>query len=241
MISVVLASYNGEKYIKQQLLSLLACLDAHDEIIVSDDNSRDSTRTVVESVNDSRVKLLPKGPRLGYQKNFERAILASKGQIILFSDQDDICLSDRIEISLHLLDTASVVAGDAQVVDANLMPIAQSYFERREICDFSPLSLFAKPRIIGATMGARREFLEYAMPFPINIPHDQWISIIAAMRGELIVSSKKFIQYRRHENVVTHWGGRGRPIRTILSERICLFFLLILKLLSSKSLLKLEW
>ena len=241
MISVVLASYNGEKYIKQQLLSLLACLGAHDEIIVSDDDSRDTTRTVVESVKDSRVKLLPKGPRLGYQKNFERAILASKGQIILFSDQDDICLSDRIEISLHLLETVSVVAGDAQVVDANLMQTAQSYFEQREISDFSPLSLFAKPKIIGATMGARREFLEYAMPFPANIPHDQWISIIAAIHGQLMVSSKKFIQYRRHEKVVTHWNGERRPLRTILLERISLFFLLILKLLSSKFSLKLEW
>ena len=229
--SIVLAAFNGEKYIYDQIVSLLAYLDDDDEIIVSDDGSSDGTRTVVAQVADLRVKLLPASPRVGYQKNFERAIASSSGSFIFFSDQDDICLPARFECSIKGLQTHCLVAGDVEVVDESLNTTAESYFAQRSISSFSAISLFFRPKVIGATIAVRRDFLEYARPFPSQIPHDQWLSILAALNGMLFVSRKPFIRYRRHANVVTHWGGANRrSLVAVFIERLRLLFALLKKI-----------
>ena len=81
MISVCIASYNGEKYIKAQLQSILKQLGDDDEIIISDDKSIDKTRSIIQSFCDSRISLID-GPQLGAMKNFENALLHSKGEYI---------------------------------------------------------------------------------------------------------------------------------------------------------------
>jgi glycosyltransferase involved in cell wall biosynthesis len=219
-ISVVLASYNGESYISEQLNSLLAFLDECDEIVISDDGSNDSTRDRVEAIGDARIRLLPVGPRLGYQRNFERAIASARGEYIFFSDQDDICLPARIEQSLDALKNCALVCGDAVLVDSNLKVTSNSFFLHKGAKSFTPLRLFVKPSIIGATMACSRIFLESALPFPLNVPHDQWLSVVAAMKGDLRVVSEPFILYRRHSSVVSTTGTRsGRSLLTVLIER----------------------
>jgi glycosyltransferase involved in cell wall biosynthesis len=235
-ISVVLASYNGEQFIGAQLRSLLAVMDANDEIVVSDDGSTDDTRAVVASIQDARIRLLPPGPRLGYQGNFARAISAARGKYIFFSDQDDICLPKRVEQSLAALETAACVCGDATVVDSDLRTTSPSYFLLRKPRGFSAWSLLVRPAVIGATMACRREFLEAAMPFPRNIPHDQWLSVLAASRRQLTVISTPFILYRRHAGVVSFTGVRSRrSLWTILSERARLSWALFTRFSSRRS------
>lgn len=227
-ISVVLASYNGGHFIEAQLRSLLAALDADDEIVVSDDGSTDDTRGVVEAVKDRRIRLLPAGPRLGYQENFARAISSARGKYIFFSDQDDICLPNRIEQSLAALATAACVCGDATVVDADLQIISPSYFQLRRPRGFSAWHLLAKPAAIGATMACRREFVEAALPFPRSIPHDHWLSVLAASRRQLKVVPAPFILYRRHAGVASFTSTRSRrSLSTILFERIRLGWALL--------------
>lgn len=220
-ISFVLASYNGASYIHEQLQSLLENMGDADEIIVSDDDSTDNTRLIVSSFCDHRITLLPKGQRLGYQGNFERAIFSARGRYIFFTDQDDICLPARVSQSLLSLRKYSCVAGDATVVDANLKVISNSYFCSRNIENFSAIGLFAKPAIIGATVACTREFLEGALPFPAGLPHDQWLSVLAALDGQLDVVRNPFILYRRHGSTVSTTGVPSRRgLLTILVERL---------------------
>ena len=86
MISVCVATYNGEKYIKEQLLSILSQIGLNDEVVVSDDHSNDSTIDIVKSLNDKRVKIIYNEGNRGYTSNFENALKHAKGDYVFISD-----------------------------------------------------------------------------------------------------------------------------------------------------------
>lgn len=221
-ISFVLASFNGAKFIEEQIDSILMSLGPDDEIVVSDDGSTDGTLDIVRSINDSRIHLISGGERLNYQGNFARAIAASRGQFIFFSDQDDICLPDRIPLSLAELAHASCVCGDAVVVDSILAPMQDSHFAARR-AKFGAAWLFVRPAVIGATLACTREFLSAHLPFPKGVPHDMWLSIQAARTGKLAVVAQPLILYRRHQSAVSATGATSkRPIIGRLRERTLL-------------------
>lgn len=224
-ISVVMAAYNGDKFIGEQINSLLKFLGAEDELIVSDDASTDSTKEVVESIGDERVILLPIGRRLGYQKNFEKAISYSSGEFIFFADQDDICLPERFEKSILELKSFGCVIGDAVLVDEFLCKTNESFFDLRKCKKISALRIFIRPVAIGATMACTRKFLQSALPFPAGVPHDQWLSLVAAARGNLSVVRTPFILYRRHASVASVTGtNKKRSFISIVLSRLRLFF-----------------
>ena len=114
--SVALASYNGEKYIEEQISSILKCLDTTDELIISDDGSTDKTLNIIKQFtdNDNRVKCI-KGPCCGVVKNFENAISHCGGDFIFLSDQDDIWHSNKIEKILPLLKENILVCHNANI------------------------------------------------------------------------------------------------------------------------------
>ena len=103
MISVCLATYNGELFLKEQLTSILKQLGDSDEVVVSDDGSTDLTLTILQEFNDPRIKVFHHDKRkqkysFDYAThNFENAINNSSGDVIFFSDQDDIWMPDKIE------------------------------------------------------------------------------------------------------------------------------------------------
>ena len=225
----MLASYNGAPYIEAQLRSLLAGMGASDEIVVSDDASTDDTLEVVRSVGDARIRVLPFSERVGYQQNFERAIREARGRYVFFSDQDDVCLTERIPLSLNALRQSACVCGDATVVDERLDTIASSYFAWRSAKNFGAWHLFAYPAAIGATMACRRDFLTQALPLPSGVPHDQWLSVLAAATGQLAVIRQPVILYRRHATVASLTGmtGARRSICTVVRERLRLLVAIV--------------
>ncbi len=226
-ISFVVATYNGASYIEEQLHSILASLGPQDEIIVSDDGSSDATVERVYAIGDPRIRLLPKGERLGYQGNFARAIAASRGEYIFFSDQDDVCLPVRVPQSLAALEHSRCVCGDAIVVDATLSPLHNSHFKARR-ARFDLVSLLVRPSVIGATVACRRDFIEGCLPFPQGVPHDMWIAVRAVRRGDLAVVREPFILYRRHSSVVSATASTSnRAIVVRLKERLRLLSAMI--------------
>src|ERR1700690_3504282 len=104
MRTVVLAAYNGEQYIGAQLDSIVAQLASDDEAIVSDDASSDATVHVVEQRSDPRIQISRNSNRVGYVKNFERAVLLARHDRIIFSDQDDLWLPNKVRILCSALD-----------------------------------------------------------------------------------------------------------------------------------------
>ena len=103
MISVCIATYNGEKYIKEQLDSIIPQLGHEDEIVISDDGSSDSTLDIINSINDERIRITVNQGKHGVNSNFNNALLHAKGDFIFLADQDDIWLSGKVAECLKAL------------------------------------------------------------------------------------------------------------------------------------------
>jgi glycosyltransferase involved in cell wall biosynthesis len=221
MRSVVLASYQGERFIGEQLDSILPQLAPEDEIVVSDDVSTDRTLEVIARRPDARIRVLANVTRVGCVANFQRAIESCRGDTVFFCDQDDIWLPNKVEMLDAALRTARCAASDAIVVDANLATLHRSYFEWRGARHFSSLSIYLKPPIIGATVACRRDYLETLLPFPPGVSHDFWLAFNAAYDNTLAILRTPLILYRRHADAhsITATGLR-RPLATIAGERV---------------------
>lgn len=204
--SICIATFNGEKYIKEQLDSILVQLENNDEVIISDDGSTDNTISIIESYKDCRVKYY-KANYHDYTKNFENAINKSKGDIILIADQDDVWNSNKlIYIKNYFRDhDCNVILTDATVVDENLSVICGSYYE---MCDVKTgfILNWLKSRYVGACMGIRRDFLKILLPFPKNtklIAYDYWIACFSEFNNTIDIINLPMMKYRRHSGCIS--------------------------------------
>lgn len=204
-ISVVMAVYNGEKYLKEQLDSIINQLDTNDELIISIDPSTDHSKAIAISYAniDDRIVIID-GFSRGVISNFENVLHHAKGKYIFLSDQDDIWNSKKINTCMSYLqkeNTLSVIH-DCTLIDSLGSVIAPSYFNGKFPCYIFPN--IVKNRFVGCCMAFKRELLAYAMPFPKNIPmHDQWLGIIALKFGCVEFIDEQLIYYRRHNETVT--------------------------------------
>lgn len=203
MISVCVAAFNGEKYIEEQILSVLRNLDSQDEIIISDDGSSDRTRRIVDDLaeKDRRIRIID-GPRKGLIKNFENAIVHSKGDIIFLCDQDDVWKDNKVKTVLDIFENTdcTLVMHDACIVDSNLKILGCSFFEFKK-CKKGYWRNLIKNSYIGCCMAFKRSILDYAIPFPDNIPmHDQWIGLLSERVGKVEFCNEQLLLYRRHSN-----------------------------------------
>ncbi len=209
MISVCLAAYNGEKFIHEQLQSVLAQIDAGDEIILADDGSSDATVNLVQNLGDPRIKILTSPAPLGVVKNFERALSAARGDCIFLCDQDDIWLPGKVQACLQALQTHLLVVTDCTVTDAELNPLHPSFFRLR---DSGPgiLKNIIKNSYLGCCMAFRRELLTHALPIPRQTPmHDMWLGMLAEYHGSVFFLPNPYILYRRHGHNATPTAGQS--------------------------------
>ena len=209
-ISVAMAAYNGEKYIGEQIESILPQLGAGDEVVISDDNPAGKTRQVVEfySAYDERVKYF-EGVGEGVCRNFENAISKCTGDIVFLCDQDDVWLGNKVNRVLKAFEGgADVVLHDAEMADANLNVTAPSFFALNGSKPGFVKNLL-KNSYMGCCMAFRRNVLEASLPFSQDIPmHDIWIGNVAAYQYNVKFISEKLVLFRRHDNVIS-CNGKG--------------------------------
>ncbi|WP_144916890.1 glycosyltransferase family 2 protein [Mucilaginibacter frigoritolerans] len=195
-----MATYNGEKYIYQQIKSILNQLSALDELIISDDGSKDQTILILESFNDTRIKIFKNEKSNGPVGNFENALSKAKGDIIFLADQDDVWLPGKINTHTLLHEKYDLVISDAKVVNEAGDMIYESFFKERD----SRPGLFnnlIKNSYIGCCMSFNRRILNYALPFPAYIHmHDWWIGLIGELKGHTIFCNDQLMNYVRHQN-----------------------------------------
>ena len=218
-ISVCLASYNGEKYIRAQLESILSQLPEDGELIVSDDGSKDSTPEIVSSFKDERIKFVA-GPQKGVVKNFEHLISVAEGDIIFLSDQDDVWEGNKLEKVLKCFEGSSClcVLHDAEVTDANLETVIPSFFVWRGV-HHGVINNILKNSYTGCCMAFRKELKKSILPFPENIEmHDWWIGLVSEKLRASCFLEEKLIKYRRHgENTNSL---EGYPLKRKIENRI---------------------
>ena len=204
MISVCIATYNGERYIRQQIESIVCQLNVDDEIIVSDDGSTDGTLDIVKGIGDKRIKIIEGPGRKSPILNFECALKASKGDFIFLSDQDDVWKPDKVEICMKWLKTYHCVVSDAEVTDNRLKPLYPSLYDIMQVRQGRIYNTIWKNGYTGCCMAFRRNVLEASLPFPKDIPmHDIWIGNVAAYKYNVIFIPDRLIHFRRHENTIS--------------------------------------
>ncbi len=219
MISICMAVKDGELFIKEQLESILPQLTGNDELIISDDQSSDDTLRIIEKHNDSRIRVI-KNPGDGILDNFQNALYNARGHKIFLADQDDVWASNKISRMSPFLDQYEVVVCDCNIVDKDLKPGPQSFFELNK----SNKGIFKNivhNSYIGCCMAFNRSILNKILPFPKNIPmHDLWIGLIAELHYSVFFLPEKLVQYRRHPNTAsTTLNKSSRPISKKMSSR----------------------
>lgn len=208
---VIIAAYNGEKYILEQIESIMKQTITPKNIIIRNDASTDNTLTIINELQSEYPDLITvvnDGVNLGYIKNFEALVNHTTSEIVFFSDQDDIWIDNKAEKMINLLSNTgkSVVFTDAFLVNNKKEKLGTLW----EFAGFNPAvdsltfeRLYVDNFATGATMAARREFLMAQLPFPATLPHDYWITVNAAIKSELVSCSEKLILYRQHDaNVI---------------------------------------
>lgn len=223
-VSVAMVTYNGGAYLCQQMDSILGQLGEQDELVVSDDGSKDHTVSILREYQkkDSRIRLL-QGPGRGVKCNISHALQNTRGKYIFLADQDDIWLSGKVEQVLQAFERqkAAVVIHDARVfVGENISDVLmESFFEFRGAKP-GVLKNIIKNSYIGCCMAFRRQLLEVILPIPEQIEmHDQWIGILGDYYlGKSYFLPEPLLLYRRHEknqSAMTHYGF-GKMLRNRL-------------------------
>ncbi len=218
MISVCIPTYNGAKYIKEQINSILPQLSSNDEVIISDNYSTDDTLEVIENINDPRIKVFLFRPDENKKAlsnilakvslNVQNALSKATGDYIFLSDQDDIWLEGRVSNALPLLKSKdpTVVVCNCTVVDENDKVLIESYFSYIKP-SASIIRTVVKSSFHGCCMAFNREVVTKASPFPrFAVGHDLWLGIIGAFYGKVHFLNRPLVLYRRHSSTVTTTG-----------------------------------
>lgn len=223
MISVCMATYNGELYIKEQLQSILSQISEGDEVVISDDGSTDSTYDEVVGINDSRIKWFVNEGVHGFSHNFENALKHANGDIIFLSDQDDIWKDNKVKVSLEALSDSDFVISDCVTVNNKMEIIQESRFKAFNIKN-GFINHLIKSRYLGCCMAFKREVLDMALPFPKNdrlVEHDIWLAAVGLLYFKVKLIEEPLILYRRHGNNVSDGGfEKGYSICNKIYRRI---------------------
>jgi len=205
-VSVAIATYNGARYLREQLISIANQTVLPHEVIISDDGSTDGTLQVVESFAQSApfvIKILRNEENLGYAQNFSRALQACSGEIVFLCDQDDVWLPYKIEFILADFEKHKnivLVVHDLEFCTENLVPIGQTKLARMSTdCDIQ------RDYVVGMATAVRQSFLRLCLPVP-NLPgvaHDRWLHDCAWAVGRKFVRNEVLALYRRHAENAT--------------------------------------
>ena len=169
MISVCIATYNGETYLREQLDSILPQLDKDDEVIISDDGSTDSTIHLISGLGDCRIRVVQNEGKKGCIHNFENALKHAKGDYIFLSDQDDIWAPNKVQKFMQALAVSDCVVSDASVVDTNKNVIEESFYKCNNNHKGKLYNLLVSNNYLGCCMAFHKRILTKAFPFPKSI------------------------------------------------------------------------
>ncbi|MBU4537116.1 MAG: glycosyltransferase family 2 protein [Weeksellaceae bacterium] len=214
--SVAVCTYNGEKFLNQQLDSILNQTMPVDEIIVCDDRSSDATAAVLQSYAEKHpgiFKIYINEENIGSVRNFEKAVSLCKNEIIFFSDQDDVWAENKVERivdTFNLYPEISVICTngfgiDAQNKQLDVITVWDSpafVKENKYQFDYFNILNLVDNFCTGATMAMKKEMQREIIPFPImdGFHHDRWIALVSALRNKLFFLDEKLIYYREHSS-----------------------------------------
>lgn len=212
-IDILVATYNGEKFLKEQLDSIINQTYKNIRIVISDDCSTDSTPEILKEYEqkDNRIEVHLQKENLGVVKNIEFLLKKVESNYYMLADQDDFWLEEKVEKSFEKLkkDDADIVFGDLEVVDQNLNTMYDSFNDymllSRKINKYisSNRLNYLYNCVTGCTILSKKEFIDKLLPLPTDskyLIHDYWIGLVLSLNGKCSYMSEKYIKYRQHGN-----------------------------------------
>ena len=198
-ISIAIATYNGEKYLAEQLDSILQQIYPAAEIIIIDDCSSDSTMDILQTYakQHPQIKLYQNNRNLGACQSFTKAINLCSGDYIALADQDDVWLPNKLATLLDNIGDSLLIHSDAFIVDENLNILANTFskgvMNQTNFIDY----LFAN-NVTGCTCMFSRELVSKSFPMPNFYMHDHYLAISASYWGAVKYLPQALIYYRQH-------------------------------------------
>lgn len=213
--SVAMCTYNGEKYLREQLETIINQTIKIDEIIICDDISTDNTISIIKEYQEkypNLIKLFINENNLRSVKNFEKAISLCENELIFLSDQDDLWKENKVEIILNYYENnkeINAICTNYNVMDEN--SIVDEY--KFTLCDvindiktetnyFNPIEIliFSSNFATGCTMAFKKSLVEKIIPIPIikDYHHDEWIALLSSLENKFDFLNEKLINYRIH-------------------------------------------
>lgn len=207
--SICIATYNGSKYLRSQLSSILMQIGADDEVIIVDDCSSDATVEIIESFGDERVKVYKNQRNQRHVRSFAKAISLAQNELIFLSDQDDIWEKNRLEIfEKKFLDFPEVqlvtsnfycIDDEDRLIENQLRKVSASSSTsyRKNILDI----LNGRIGYYGCAMAFRRDLVSILLPIPDYVEaHDLWIGMAANVRKSNLHIEDKTLYHRIHRD-----------------------------------------
>lgn len=225
IISIILPTYNGQKYLPQLLESLLNQTYRNYEILVIDDFSTDDTVKILEQYasSDDRIKLMKNEFNLGINANFEKGINQAKGTYIFLCDQDDIWEGDKVQRMASFLENGfDLVYCDLRVIDANNQLISSSFHKLIGTLNINTnnLSRYLLFRNVtnGCSTAFKREIRDEVLPFPDFMIYDWWLLLKTAQRYKVGRIKEPLMSYRIHDNNAVGFSVSEKNRPTFIRE-----------------------
>ena len=212
-VSVAMCTYNGERFLAEQLRTISYQTRLPYELIICDDGSSDATREIIEIFSKSSpfpVHCFVNETNLGSTKNFERAIRCCTGDAIALCDQDDLWRADKLECLAAILEQDAAIGGvfsDATLINEDGTRVGESLWQRAEFSrktqrqfstDRAAFLMIERAVVTGATFIFRTKFREELLPIPSEWIHDRWIATLLAAISRLAPVPEELISYRLH-------------------------------------------
>ena len=223
--SVAMAVYNGERYIKEQIDSILERMSQEDELVISYDKSTDRTREIIEeyAAVDSRIRIVDNPGQGGVQTNFTNAVKNCQGRYIFLADQDDVWIGDKINVVIAKFEqtNADLVVHNGYMVEGELNILPDTIFDRYGRYD-NPLKNIIKCNYWGCCMAFKSHVRELVCPFPNKnrVGHDWWLGILVGFHGKIVRVEECLIMHRLHGDNQTEL--KRRPLLQVFHHRLTL-------------------
>lgn len=222
-IAIAMATYNGARYLQEQLDSYLEQTRQPDELVVCDDRSSDATLTILEKFRDNApfsVHIVRNEKNLGFLKNFEKALSLCSGDLICLSDQDDVWLPNKLETVECLFAEnrqAMVLINDLEICDGDLSSSGTT-----QLGNILSLGHSRDFFMTGCGTSLRREWLNISLPIPCSIlGHDLWINRMATAMKVRLLYDRPLQLYRRHGNNTSNWiASSSSPVSRLDAIRL---------------------
>ena len=214
LISVVMTTYNGEKFLEQQLESVLRQTYPNIEVIVVDDRSTDNTYSILSkyAARHPNIKVFVNENNLGFIKNFEKGCSLGKGEFFALCDQDDYWHPDKLKKMADAIGGAPMIYCNSLLCNENMESTGVYISDRAVFKPIeNPLQQAVFCRIYGHATLITRDLIQSAMPFLDVIPHDWWLSFVATLHGEIKYLNEPLVHYHQHaSNLYGAVGGKRR-------------------------------